>query len=367
MLIIIDNTLTAIDHTLPSKEELHLFCQLLFTIGVDIIELSTAIYQKMEYLPENGKYFLHINSTDDMPIIEMSRNEMSRYDMSRNEMAGNDISNNDTIIIDKANRKEIKRSGICGFVSRNTVLEDRVIPEIQINDPRELMKLKLLRGSKELRIVGLDGILCYSYEKILKELKNMLPGSSIQFCPENHYHCASALAVLWLTDYGNKITSSFAGHKNNAATEEVIMSMRLAVRRKPNSDLTVLPKLSKLYEKFTGRTIDSKKPILGKKIFHVEAGIHADGIMKNPATYEAFEPGCVGQKSVLVIGKHSGSKAIKMKLQQLNLPVPDDDKIIMILNKVKMVSMGNRSSISDREFVKIVREVLADEGKKIHC
>lgn len=328
MLIIIDNTLTAIDHTLPSKEELHLFCRLLFTIGVDIIELSPAIYEKMGYLPKNGKYYLHINSTDDMP----------GYD----------------------------RSGFCGFISR-TVMEDRVIPEIQINDPRELMKLKQLRGFGEIRIVGLDGLLCHPYEKIMRDIKNMLHGSSVQFCPENHYHCAGALAVLWLSDFGNKIISSFAGHKNNAATEEVIMAMRLSVRRKPNSDLTVLPQLTQLYVKFTGRKISSKKPILGTNIFKVEAGIHADGIMKNPATYEAFEPGCVGRKSVLVIGKHSGSKAIKMKLSQMQLPIPDDDKIIKILNRVKTVAMNNRASLNDREFVKIVREVLADEGSKIHC
>lgn len=327
MLIIIDNTLTAIDHTRSSKEELHLFCELLFTIGVDIIELSVEIYEKMEYLPDMGKYYLHVNSIDALE----------------------------------------KYPGFHGYTCRHAVLEDRVIPEIQINDPRELMKLKQLREYKELRIVGLDGILCHPFEKILKDMMKMLPCSSIHFCPENHYHCASALAVLWLTNYGNKVTSSFAGHKNNAATEEVIMSMRISVRRKPNSNLTVLPKLSQLYEKFSGRIIGSKKPILGKNIFQVESGIHADGINKNPATYEAYDPKWVGQKSELVIGKHSGSKAIHLKLMELQIPLPDEAEISKILKKVKVISSNNRSSLSDAEFAKIVREVLANEGSKIHC
>ena len=215
-------------------------------------------------------------------------------------------------------------------------------------------------------MVGLDGILCQSYERIMQDMLKMLPGSSIQFCPENYYKCASALAVLWLSEYGSKITSSFAGLKNNAATEEVIMTMRLSVRRKPNSNLTVLPQLSRLFEKFTGRTISGRKPILGKKIFQVEAGIHADGIMKNPATYEAYDPGWVGQKSELIIGKHSGSKAIRMKLSQLQFPVPDEDKIIKILGRVKHTAMRKRASLKDTEFAGIVREVLADEGSKIH-
>ena len=331
MLIIIDNTLTAIDHSLPSKEELHMFCQLLLTIGVDIIELSAAVYERMEYLPEKGKYYLNISSAD-----AISTRDLESY------------------------------PGFCGLISRYTTLDERVIPEIQINDPRELMRLKQMRGCKELRIVGLDGLFRHPYDRIMRDIIKMLSGSSIQFCPENHYNCASALAVLWLSEYGNKITSSFAGLKNNAATEEVIMTMRLSVRRKPNSDLTVLPQLSRLYEKFTGRTISSRKPILGRKIFQVEAGIHADGIMKNPATYEAYDPGWVGQKSELVIGKHSGTKAIRMKLSQMQLPLPDEEKILKILNRVKSFSSAKRASLNDAEFDRIVREVLADEGSKIY-
>lgn len=327
MLLIIDNTLTAFDQALPSKEELHLFCELLLTIGVDIIEVSVAAYEKMEYLPENGKYFLHINSMDDLE----------------------------------------KYPGFYGYTSRHLALAERVIPEIQINDPREIMKLKTLHDCRELRIVGLDSILCHPYDKIFKDMIKMLPFSTIHFCPENHYHCASALAVLWLSDYGKKITSSFAGHNNNAATEEVIMTMRLSVRRKPNSNLTVLPKLARLYEKISGRTIGNRKPILGKNIFLVEAGIHADGIMKNPATYEAYNPSSVGQKSELVIGKHSGTKAIKLKMMEMQLPIPTEEHIIKILNQVKIVSSKQRASLSDQEFAEIVREVAADERSQIHC
>ena len=326
MLLIIDNTLTAFDEALPSKEELYLFCELLLTIGVDIIELSTAAYEKIEHLPDNGKYILNITSMD----------AIERY------------------------------PGFHKYTCRHKEFDDRVVPEIQINDPREIMKLKLLQGCKELRIVGLDGILCHSYEKIMRDLVRTLAGSSIIFCPENHYHCASALAVLWLTEYGNKITTSFAGHKNNAATEEVIMAMRLSVRRKPNSNLTVLPQLSELYEKFSGRTIRNKKPILGKNIFHVEAGIHADGIMKNPTTYEAYSPSTVGQKSELVIGKHSGSKAVRLKLEEMQLPILGEEDITLILHRVKHVCTNHRSSLSNSEFAGIVREVANGERSQTY-
>lgn len=317
MLQMIDNTLTAFDQSLPSKEELHMFCELLLIIGVDVVELSVAAYERMEYLPNKAKYILAVNVAD----------EINRY------------------------------PGFNRYICRHAELFERLVPEIQINDPREIIKLKLFQDYKELRIIGLDDLICHPYDKIMKEISRYLPVSKIIFCPENHYQCASALAVLWLSEYGNRITSSFAGHNNNAATEEVIMSMRLTARHKPNSNLAVLPQLSLLYEKFTGRPVGNKKPIIGKKIFQIEAGIHADGINKNPATYEAYRPCCVGQKSKLIIGKHSGSKAIRIKLEELRLPDMKDDEIGRILNKVKQVSTNSRKSLNDTEFINIVREV----------
>lgn len=321
MLQIIDNTLTGLDHALPSKEDLHLFCELLQTIGVDEIELSLAAYEKMEHLPGKGKFILNVNRAD----------EIRSY------------------------------PGFHRYICRHEEMLDRLIPEKQINDPRELIKLMTLQGYKEIRITGLDDLLCHPYDKILMELTKSLPGCDIIFGPENNYRCASAIAVLWLQEYGKNITTSFAGLKNNAATEEVIMSMRLAVRHKPNSNLTVLPGLCDLYEKMTGNIISNKKPIIGKHIFQVEAGIHADGIMKNPATYEAYKPSCVGQKSELVIGKHSGTKAVRLKLEELCLPVPEEDGISRILHIVKQKCTNERKSLSNTEFVRLIREVAVNE------
>ncbi len=327
MLRIIDNTLTALDRALPSKEELHEFCRLLFLIGVDEIELSTAVYEKLEGLPEQGKFLLKVTSVE----------EIKKY-------------------------PDIHR-----YVCHNGHGLEKVIYEIQLNDPREIVKLKMLQGVRELRIVGLDDLLCSPYEKLLPELKKVLPNTTLIFCPENTYNCASALAVLWLMEYGKAVTTSFTGCRNNASTEEVIMALRLAARYKPNRDLTVLPHLAALFESFTGKPIGRKKPILGKSIFRVEAGVHADGLKKNPATYEAYDPCCVGQKSELVIGKHSGTKAVKLKLEELKLPVPKEAVIDQILKTVRQSCTECRKSLSNDEFIRLVSEVTELESKQIHC
>lgn len=306
---------------------MHAFSELLFTIGVDAVELSVKAYQRMGNLPDNRRFILNIEYAEDM----------QRY------------------------------PGFYRYVCHQEVAEDNLIYELQMNDSRELVKLRALRSCKEIRIVGLDDIMCHdSYEKYFQEILHLLPRSTVILCPENTYGCASAIAMQWATEFGSNITTSFAGIRNNAATEEVLMALRLAVRYKPNRDLTVMPELTLLYEKFTGKPIGNKKPIIGKNIFKVEAGIHADGINKNPATYEAYDPSLVGGRTELVIGKHSGSSAIRLKLEELGLPVPEDGIIEYILGKVKEVCVESRRSLTDAEFINLIKEVEDNEGDKIH-
>jgi homocitrate synthase NifV len=321
MIQLIDNTLTAIEHSMPSKEDLHTFCDLLFTIGVDAIELPVKVYERMEVLPDNRKFILNISIMDEM----------------------------------------VKYPGFYRYVCHQGNIVDNLINEIQMNDVREIVKLRTLQDYRELRIVGLDDLMCHPYEKIMSDILCSLPKTRIIFSPENNYGCASALALQWIMDYGKDITTSFAGCRNNAATEELIMAMRLAIRHKPNRDLTVLPQLTGLYEKFMAKPVGNKKPIIGKNIFRVEAGIHADGIHKNPTTYEAYEPRCVGAKSELIIGKHSGTKAVKLKMEELNLPIPEESIICKILISVRGICTECRKSLSEDEFVRLVMEVATDE------
>lgn len=321
MIRLVDNTLTGFDGNLPSKEDLETFSELLFAIGIDAVEISVPAYEKMGELRVKGNYILQVDYLEDID----------------------------------------KYPGFYRYTCHIDKNIEKVIPDIQINDVRELIKLRIFSQCSEVRVIGLDDLICEAYDKIMNEMKKMLCRTKINFCPENTYHCASALAVQWLLNCGSDVTTSFAGIKNNAATEEVILALRLAIRHKPNRDLSVLPRLSELFEQFTGIKIGNKKPVIGRNIFKVESGIHADGIIKNPANYEAYEPGWVGGKTEIIIGKHSGTKAVKLKLQELNFQVPDEVFVESILNKVKEVCTINRTSLNNDEFLKIAGEVIADE------
>lgn len=326
MIRIIDNTLMAPYDFSQYSDELYRFCELLFIIGVDVIELPVRIFNNIDRLP-SGNYMLNVSMDDEA----------------------------------------MKYPGFYRYSSHRELKVEQTVVDLQINDIREIISLINYQHLKEVRIVGMDDLLCHSYEKLLPEMIRLLPNTVINFCPEDTYHCASALAVQWLLDYGKNVTCSFAGCRNNAATEEVLMALRLAIRHKPNRDLTILPEITTMYEKFSSKPIGKRKAIIGKNIFQVEAGIHVDGLHKNPVTYEPYSPHCVGGKSELVIGKHSGSKAIQWKAEQLNLPDPKEEVIEQVLDSVRHICTIHRSSLSDDEFARLLLEVMEDERNQTYC
>ena len=107
----------------------------------------------------------------------------------------------------------------------------------------------------------------------------------------------------------------------NASLEEIVMAMR--VRRDQFAyDTGVatehLYPTSQMLCEITGVAVQPNKAIIGRNAFAHEAGIHQDGMLKNPLTYEIMTPQSVGvPDSTLVLGKHSGRHALGLRCEQL--------------------------------------------------
>ncbi|MBK5920359.1 homocitrate synthase [Rhodothalassium salexigens] len=107
----------------------------------------------------------------------------------------------------------------------------------------------------------------------------------------------------------------------NAALEQVAAA--LAVQGRPTGvRLDRLCALSALVARASGRTLCPGRPIVGRNAFMHEAGIHVDGLMKDPATYEAaaLSPARFGRARRIVLGKHSGLAALTLALAEAGLP-----------------------------------------------
>ena len=102
----------------------------------------------------------------------------------------------------------------------------------------------------------------------------------------------------------------------NAALEEVLMALIYVYGYKADVNTKMFREVSEYVSQASGRELPIWKAIVGDNMFAHESGIHADGAIKNPKNYEAFDPDVVGLQRQIVIGKHSGKAGIINKFKE---------------------------------------------------
>ncbi|MGO9086603.1 MAG: 2-isopropylmalate synthase [Candidatus Sulfotelmatobacter sp.] len=133
---------------------------------------------------------------------------------------------------------------------------------------------------------------------------------------------ANALAAVAAGARQVECTINGIGERaGNASLEEIVMAMRTRPDQYPYDTGVAGEQIfaaSQMLSEITGVAVQPNKAIIGRNAFAHEAGIHQDGMLKNPLTYEIMTPKSVGvPDSKLVLGKHSGRHALGMRCEQL--------------------------------------------------
>jgi 2-isopropylmalate synthase len=133
---------------------------------------------------------------------------------------------------------------------------------------------------------------------------------------------ANALAAVAAGARQVECTINGIGERaGNASLEEIVMAMRVRPDRFAYETGVVGEQIfaaSQMLSEITGVPVQPNKAIIGRNAFAHEAGIHQDGVLKNPLTYEIMTPKSVGvPDSRLVLGKHSGRHALSIRCDQL--------------------------------------------------
>ncbi|SET36693.1 homocitrate synthase NifV [Natronincola peptidivorans] len=146
----------------------------------------------------------------------------------------------------------------------------------------------------------------------------------------------------------------------NASIEEVILSLKHAMHLdSSNFDIKKLRDLCIYVAKASNREISPWKAVTGERIFYHESGIHADGAIKNPLTYEIIKPDDLGLERKILIGKHSGTAAIKNRLLDYNI-YTDDNTAYHLLSKVRNTAISLKRTLTDIELLNLYNESLQD-------
>jgi homocitrate synthase NifV len=136
----------------------------------------------------------------------------------------------------------------------------------------------------------------------------------------------------------------------NAALEEVAAGLNRFHGAGSNVDLAQLPRLAEVVSQAARRPIPVGKAIVGASAFTHESGIHVDGLLKDPSTYEALSPQIFGRVRQIVLGKHSGLASVADALQALGL-TSDKSRTERVLIQVRERSMQAKRVIRTDELM----------------
>ncbi len=196
--------------------------------------------------------------------------------------------------------------------------------------------------------------------KIMKEVPNVGKAVISVHC-HNDLGLAVANSLEAMRCGARQIECTINGigeRAGNASLEEIVMSIKT---RQDFYNMTTginteqIYKTSRLVSDLTGFTVQPNKAIVGANAFRHESGIHQDGVIKMPITYEIIDPRTVGVPgSSLVLGKLSGRHAFRERLAELGYNIAGDD-----LNKAYAAFKelaDKKKEITDKDIESLVAE-----------
>ncbi len=156
----------------------------------------------------------------------------------------------------------------------------------------------------------------------------------------------AVISVHCHDDLGMSVANTLAGVRNgarqiectingvgeragNASLEETVMALRtrkdfFGLDTKINAK--ELYKTSRMVSEMLGIFVPPNKAVIGANAFAHSSGIHVDGFLKNPLTYEIMRPEDVGSpKSEVVLTARTGRHGLKHRLTELGYKVSESE------------------------------------------
>ncbi|CAG0950867.1 homocitrate synthase NifV [Methylophilaceae bacterium] len=157
----------------------------------------------------------------------------------------------------------------------------------------------------------------------------------------------SIAAVLAGASHVNTTVNGLGERAGNAPLEEVVTALWRLHGIQTGVNMQSFPVISQLVEKASGRVVAPNKSIVGEAVFTHESGLHVDGLLKDPATYEGFDPAQVGRNRRLVLGKHSGSHGVRHAYAQLGINLHEQETPQMLALVRHFASTTKRNPQAD--------------------
>lgn len=191
---------------------------------------------------------------------------------------------------------------------------------------------------------------------VIKSLMNRVPNvdrATISIHCHNDLGLAVANSLAAIENGAGQVECTINGigeRAGNCSLEEVVMALRTRSDYY-HCDTTIvssrLVPTSQLVSQITGLHVQRNKAIVGRNAFAHEAGIHQDGMLKEPRTYEIMRPEDVGwAKTDLVLGKHSGRAALSERCRSLGYSL-SAEQIQSLFGRFKALADHKKEVVDD--------------------
>jgi isopropylmalate/homocitrate/citramalate synthase len=202
--------------------------------------------------------------------------------------------------------------------------------------------------------------------EVIKPLKKEIP---MGIHTHNDFGLAVANTITGVLEgctYPHTCINGYGERAGNAALEEVATNLeRIGI--KTGIDLTKLPELSEICEKYFCQPLALNKAIVGEHAFSHESGLHIAAILAHPLTYEPINPHIVGRRRKFYLGKFSGSKsilnALQKKIKVLDLDIPEEIIKRIVLEVKKKHEETSKKEL--RKSFKIIKQELEKVTKGV--
>lgn len=162
----------------------------------------------------------------------------------------------------------------------------------------------------------------------------------------------------------------------NTSLEEVVMALHTrqsAYNLRTNINTRQIMKTSRMVSNYMGMPVQPNKAIVGANAFAHESGIHQDGMLKNAETFEIMTPETVGlTQSQLVLGKHSGRHALRVRLEDLGYSV-EGDALNQLFARFKVLADAKKQ-VTDADLEALIadefhgpEEIFSLEDVQVSC
>jgi D-citramalate synthase len=175
----------------------------------------------------------------------------------------------------------------------------------------------------------------------------------------NDFGMAVANSIAALGSGAEEVHATINGlgeRAGNASLEEIVLTLNSLYRLDVNIKTELIYGTSQLVSRLTGVYVQPNKAIVGENAFTHESGIHTQGMLANPLTYEPIAPELVGATRRIAAGKHSGSHAVKAALEDMGLR-PSEIQFKDIFQRIK--SLGDKGkTVMDADVLAIAENVM---------